>query len=337
MSAARVPQVPNSSPMMNRRTFLALVPGCLLAAPLVAWGQQTGKVYRVGWLHVASTPAQRPDFLEAFRTRLSQSGYVEGKNVVIKERWAGNEYERLPQLTAELVRSGVDVIFTAGARTVKIVSAAERTVPLVVYSCDPYEHVARIARPEGNVTGVTCMTAELSPKRLELLEAVPTISSAVFLHDPEDAPVGLKLTQDAAPHLGIKLRAVRFKDRADIPNALAAVAKERPDALFIYPDPIGFAERRQIADFALRHRLPTMHAYREFVEAGGLMSYGPTNIDLYTIMAEQVVQILGGAKPGDIPLRQAKRFELVINLKTAKAIGLTISPSLLLRADQVIE
>jgi len=304
-------------------------------------GQKTGKaekVYRVGWIHVASRPQQRPVFLEAFRDRLSKSGYNEGNNVVIEERWAGNDYGRLHHLGMELDKSGVDVIFTAGTRTVKYVAEAVRKTPLVVYSCDPYEHVARLARPEANVTGVTCMTPELSPKRMELLkEAVPTMSRVAFLHDPDDAPVGLKLTQEAAPHLGIRVHPVQFKDRADIPNALALIAKERPDALFIYPDPIGNAERRQIAEFALKQRLPTMHAYREFVDAGGLMSYGANNIDLYTIMAEQVAQILAGSKPGAVPLRQPRRFELVINMRTARVLGLTIPPSLLGRADQVIE
>jgi putative tryptophan/tyrosine transport system substrate-binding protein len=318
--------------------LLVIVTFAAFSLPADVSGQKSTRSYRLAWVHVAPAPSQRPVFLEKFRARLAERGYVEGKNLVIEERWAGNEYGRVPTLAMELARSGVDVIFTARSRTARLVSEAVRSIPLVIYSCDPYEHVARIARPDANVTGVTCMTTELSPKRLQLLkEAVPTVSRVVFLHDPDDAPVGLKLTQEAAPRLGIALQAVKFKDRADIPNALAAVAKESPDALFIYPDPIGFAERRQIADFALRQRLPTMHAYREFVDAGGLMSYGANNDDLYTIMAEQVAPLFDGAKPGDVPLRQATRFELVINLKTAKALGVTIPPSLLLRADQVIE
>jgi putative ABC transport system substrate-binding protein len=182
------------------------------------------------------------------------------------------------------------------------------------------------------------MTTELSPKRLELLkEAVPKASRVVFLHDPEDAPAGLKLTQDAAPRLGISLQTVKFKDKADIANALDAVAKERPDALYIYPDPISNAARGQIAEFALRQRLPSVHAIREYVEAGGLMSYGASTPEMFRLMADQVAQILDGARPGDVPLTQATRFELVINLKTAKALGLTIPPSVLVRADQVIE
>ena len=233
---------------------------------------------------------------------------------MIEERWAGGEYQRVPHLAAELVRSGVDVIFTSGTKTARIVQEAVKSTPLVVYSCDPFEHVMRLARQGGNVTGVTCMTTELSPKRLELLkEAIPKASRVVFLHDPEAAPAGLRLTQDAALHLGIKLQTVKFKDKADIANALDAVAKERPDALYIYPDPISNSERRQIAEFALNHRLPSVHAIREYVEAGGLMSYGANTPEMFRLMANQVAQILDGARPGDVPLTQATRFELVIN------------------------
>jgi putative ABC transport system substrate-binding protein len=332
---------------MTIRTVLLVT--LLLATatqPTSVLGQKTSKVYRVGWVHVASAPppggrlahvgALPP--LDVFRARLAERGYTEGKNLMIEERWAGGEYQRVAHLAAELVRSSVDVIFTSGTKTARIVQEAVKSTPLVVYSCDPFEHVSRLARQGGNVTGVTCMTTELSPKRLELLkEAVPKASRVVFLHDPEDAPAGLKLTQDAAPRLGISLQTVKFKDKADIANALDAVAKERPDALYIYPDPISNAARGQIAEFALRQRLPSVHAIREYVEAGGLMSYGASTPEMFRLMADQVAQILDGARPGDVPLTQATRFELVINLKTAKALGLTIPPSVLVRADQVIE
>jgi putative tryptophan/tyrosine transport system substrate-binding protein len=187
----------------------------------------------------------------------------------------------------------------------------------VIFSCDPFAHVARLARPEGNLTGVTCMTTELSPKRLELLkEAVPNAVRVVFLSDPDDAPLGLKLTQDAAPRLGIKLH---------------------PDALFVYPDPILVAERKQIAEFAVTNRLPTMFAFREFVDAGGLISYGARIRDMYASAGELIAKVLAGTRPSEVPIEQATRFELVINLKTARALGLTIPPSLLSRADEVIE
>lgn len=240
-------------------------------------------------------------------------------------------------MATDLARN-VDVIFTSGTKTARILQQAVKTTPLVVYSCDPFEHVVRLARQGGNVTGVTCMSTELSAKRLELLkEAIPTASRVVFFGDLEDAPAGLKNAQDAAPRLGVRLQPVTFADRADIPNALTTVGKERPDALYIYPDPIANAERRQIAEFALKHRLPSMHAFREYADAGGLMTYGANSADMFRLMADQVALILGGAKPGEIPVRQATRFELVINLKTAKALGITIPPSLLLRADQTLE
>ena len=182
------------------------------------------------------------------------------------------------------------------------------------------------------------MTTELSPKRLELLkEAIPKASRVVFLYDPDDAPLGLKLTQEAAPRLGIKLSTVAFNARADMPGALDAVAKERPDAVFVYPDVISFLERKQIGEFVLKQRLPTMNAFREFVDAGGLMSYGSNVVENHALAGDQIAQILNGVRPGDLPVLQPMKFELVINLKTAKALGLTIPQSILLRADQVIE
>jgi putative ABC transport system substrate-binding protein len=170
-----------------------------------------------------------------------------------------------------------------------------------------------------------------------LKEAVPGATRIIFLSDPDDAPSGLKLTQDAAPRLGITLTTTDVRHRNDLPQALNAVAKERPDALFAYPNPEFFAWRSEIADFALRNRIPTMHAFREFVDAGGLMSYGANIPQLFSMAADQVAKILQGANPSDLPVRQATRFELVINLKTAKALGITIPPSLLLRADEVIQ
>jgi putative ABC transport system substrate-binding protein len=184
------------------------------------------------------------------------------------------------------------------------------------------------------------MTTELSPKRLELLkEAVPKVSRVMFLHDPEAAPTALKLTQEAAPHLGIRLQVAPVGAAEELLPELTMIAKEHPDALFVYPDVVlsSYPRPRQLADFALKAHLPTMHAFRFFVDAGGLMSYGATQSEIYTMAAEQVAKILNGARPSELPLRQATRFELVINNRTAKALGLTIPPSLLLRADEVIE
>ena len=226
-----------------------------------------------------------------------------------------------------------------GTRAARVVAGGVKTTPLVVYSCDPFEHVTRLARPGGNLTGVPCMTTELSPKRLELLkEAVPRATRVMFLHDPEAAPNAFKLTQEAAPRLGIRLQAAQLGS-PELLTELAPIAKERPDALFVYPDVVLSSHPRpqQLADFALKAQVPTMHAFRFFVDAGGLMSYGATQSEIYTMAAEQVVKILEGARPSDLPLRQATRFELVINNRTAKALGLTIPPSLLFRADEVID
>ena len=288
----------------------------------------------------------RGPFSRAVLDQLAAHGYIEEKNLVIERRVGG--YEQLAELAAELVRLRVDVIFTGGTKTSRIVSSAVKETPLVIFSCDAFEHVGRLARPEGNLTGVTCMTTELSPKRLELLkEAAPSAIRVAFLSDPDDAPLGLKLTQDAAPRLGIKLHVtdVQAADRlqtwgeSDLRTALSAVAKEHPDALYVHPDPILLTQpsTKQIAEFAVTNRLPTMFAFRGFVDAGGLMSYGASLQDMGALVGGQIAKILGGTRPSELPVQQATRFELVINLKTARAIGLTIPPSLLARADKVIE
>jgi putative ABC transport system substrate-binding protein len=314
----------------------------LLTPSAEVWAQQTGKVYRLGWVEVGQAPTQLspqlPPFYEALKARLAERGYVEGKNLMFEPRWVDGDYQRVPALLAELERSGVDVIFARGTKNARISQELVKRTPLVVYTCDAFDHVMRLARQGGNVTGVTCMTSELTGKRLELLkEAVPTASRIVFLADLEDNPSGLKRAQDAAPRLGIKLTTVGFKSRSELPSALDTVAKERPDALFVYPDPITIMERARIGQFALKQRLPTMYAFRDFVDAGGLMSYGANTLDMARLAADQSAKIFDGKAPGDVPMLQASRFELVINLKTAKALGLTIAPSVLGRADEVIE
>ena len=337
---------------MWRKTvwLIATLTLSIFVAP-VAWAQNPGKVYRVGVMEVLAPNRLPPNsWLDwgapprAFMDRLADHGYIEGKNLVIEARFG--RYEQLAELAAELVRLKVDVISVFGTKGSRIVSGAVKETPLVIFSCDPFEHVARLFRGEGNLTGVTCMTTELSPKRLELLkEAVPNAVRVVFLSDPDDDPGGLKLTQDAAPRLGIKLHVtdVQAADRlqtwgeSDLRTALSAAAKEHPDALFVYPDPILTAQRKQIAEFAVTNRLPTMFPFREFVDAGGLMSYGASSNAMAASAAGLIAKILDGKKPSELPVEQATRFELVINLKTARALGLTIPPSLLARADELIE
>ena len=268
---------------MWRKTvwLIATLTISIFVAPVV-WAQNPGKVYRVGVMEVLAPNRLPPNsWLDwgasprAFMDRLADHGYIEGKNLVIEARFG--RYEQLAELAAELVRLKVDVISVFGTKGSRIVSDAVKETPLVIFSCDPYEHVVRLVRPEGNLTGVTCMTTELSPKRLELLkEAVPNAVRVVFMHDPTDAPVGLKLTQDAAPRLGIKLHVtdVQSADRllswneSDLSTALSAVAKEDPDALFVYPDAITLcvsqADRGVRGDESLAHdvRVPSVRRRR---------------------------------------------------------------------------
>jgi putative ABC transport system substrate-binding protein len=312
---------------------------CLIAMQTSLEAQRAAGISRVGWLEVCGPGPRRPHF-DIFRARLAEQGYVEGKNLIFEQRFADCRYDRMPGLAAELVQTPVDVLFTMGTRASRIVAKTVKTTPLVVYSCDPFEHVTQLARPGGNLTGVTCMTTELSPKRLEFLkEAVPKVSRVMFLQDPEAATNALKLTQDVAPRLGIRLQVANVGVPEDLQPELAMIAKERPDALFVYPDMVISSHPRpqQLADFAIKAHLPTIHAFRFFVEAGGLMSYGASQSEVYTVAAEQVAKILAGARPSELPLRQATRFELVINNRTAKALGLTIPQSVLSRADEVIQ
>jgi putative tryptophan/tyrosine transport system substrate-binding protein len=311
----------------------------LLAIPTLLEAQKAVQISRVGWLEVCGPGPRRPHF-DIFRARLAEKGYVEGKNLILEQRFADCRYDRMPGLAADLVQVPVDVLFTMGTRAARIVAGTVKTTPLVVYLCDPFEHVTSLARPAGNLTGVTCMTTELSPKRLELLkEAVPKVSRVMFLQDPEAAPNALKLTKEVAPRLGIRLQVANVGAAEELLPELTMIAKERPDALFVYPDVVlsSYPRPQQLADFALKAHLPTMHAFSFFVDAGGLRSYGATQSEIYTTAAEQVAKILDGARPGELPLREAMRFELVINNRTAKALGLTIPQSVLYRADKVIK
>jgi putative ABC transport system substrate-binding protein len=311
----------------------------LLAIPSSPNAQSAAKIARVGWLEVCDPGPLRPNF-DVFRARLAEQGYVEGKNLIIEQRFANCRYERMPELATELEQKPVDVLFTMGTRAARIVAETVKTTPVVVYSCDPYEHVQNVARGRGNLTGVTCMTTELSPKRLEFLhEMVPQASRVLFLHDPQAAPNAWNLTEKAAPSLGITLQQASLEGTEELLPEFPMIAKEHPDALFVYPDVIlsTYPRPQQLAEFAIRAHLPMISAFRFFTDAGGLMSYGASTSEIYSSAAEQVAKILGGTPPSELPLRQATRFELIINNWTAKALGLTIPASLLARADEVIE
>lgn len=276
------------------------------------------------------------DLFRVFPETLAKHGYVEGKNLSIEVRIG--EYEHLPALAKELEQRKVEVIWVVGTRAGRIVQGLVKRTPLVIYSCDPFEHVTKLSRPGSNVTGTTCMTTELSPKRLELLkELLPAAKRVVFFGDPEDAPEGWRLTREAAPKLGIAIQLVPYKDRDDIPAALRQIAKIKPDAVFVYPDAILAPEGGKLAQFWIEHSLPSMNAFSEFTEAGGLMSYGAVGAEVSAMMGGQAAKILDGARPGDVPVQRARQFHLVINQKTAKALRITVPRSLLVRADRVIE
>ena len=309
----------------------------LLTAPLAAEAQPAGKVYRIGTMWAAPGPGY-----DSFVQLLRELGYVEGQNLVLVSRWTGLKTFYRPDLAEELVRSKVDIITTIEIQGAKAAKEVTSTIPIVVLSCDPHEQlVASIARPGGNVTGQTCLMSELTAKRLELFaEAVPRMSRIAYLYNPnEPGPsLGLKLAQGVAPALKTQLRPIEMREASEFDTAQARILRERVDGLFVYPDVVGTGPARaKIIEFAAKNGLPTMHGHRGWVDAGGLMSYGSNQPAMFRRAAVQVDKILKGAKPGDMPVEQPTKFELVINLKTAKGLNLTIPPPLLLRADQVIE
>lgn len=318
-----------------------------MAAPQDAWPQKPEAMRRIGILGVGIPPAPgeakpsfppllKIEFFRAFHETLSKQGYVEGKNLAIEFR--RGDYEQMPALAKELEQLKVEVIWVLGTLASRIVQKQVKRTPLVVYSCDAFEHVAKLSRPGSNVTGTTCMTTDLSPKRLELLkELLPSVKRVVFFGDPNDASQGWRLSREEAPKLGIAIEMIPYKNRESIPSALEKVAKAKPDAVFVFPDAILIREIRKLAEFWVKHSLPSMNAFPEYTTGGGLMSYGAAQPELSPMMAEQVAKILNGARPGDVPFQRATRFHLVINLKTAKALGVKVPQSILLRADQVIE
>ncbi|HEU5155108.1 MAG TPA: ABC transporter substrate-binding protein, partial [Gemmatimonadales bacterium] len=271
-------------------------------------------------------------------------GYVEGKMFVLELRYGEARAERLPELARELMGLKMDVIVAGGADTATAaVKRESQTIPIVmVNTTDPVGtgFVASLARPGGNITGLSNISSELSGKRLELLrETVPGLSRVAVLWNPDvrGAVLDYKGTESAAHSLRMELQSVEVSRAEDLDRAFSAVTSQRAQAVVVLPNPVGFANRPQIASFAQRNRLPSMYPQREYVDAGGLISYGPSLSDLFRRAANYVDKILKGAKPGELPVEQPTKFELVINLKTARALGLTLPPSLLRRADQVIQ
>jgi putative tryptophan/tyrosine transport system substrate-binding protein len=322
-----------------RRKFFCLTLGAMVfALCFPAEAQQTKRVPRIGYLS-AGTVAM--SYTEAFRQGLRDLGYIEGKNIVVEYRSAEGKPERYPQLAAELVRLKVDIIVAAGGTPVaQAAKEATSTIPIVFTgSGDAVAAglVASLAQPGGNVTGLSFLEPDLAGKRLEVLrEAVPKISRIVYLWDPGMPNLSLKPTEVAARALGVQLRSIEVRRSNDIEGAFRAATRERAGALSVAPHPIFTQNRTRIVELAAKNRLPAIYAWKEFVDVGGLMSYGVSLPDLYRRAATYVDKILKGTKPADIPVEQPTKFEFVINLKTAKQIGLTISPNVLARADRII-
>jgi putative ABC transport system substrate-binding protein len=309
---------------------------------LPAQAQQPTKIPRIGIL-IPISASLLSARVEAFRQRLRELGYVEGKNIFIEYRYADGKSERVPDLAAELVRLKVDVIVTVSPSTTLAVKKASGTIPIVFASAnDPVGTglVSSLARPGGNITGLSLMVPELDGKRLELLkEAFPKVARVAFLWTPSGSRGNLALTtmEAGAKALGLKLLSLEVRSLDDFEGAFARAKKERAQALITTTSGRINTQQRQVLDFAAKNRLPAIYHYTEFVEAGGLMSYGPDNTDLWRRAADFVDKILKGAKPADLPVEQPTKFELIINLKTAKQIGLTISPNVLARADKVFK
>jgi putative ABC transport system substrate-binding protein len=327
---------------VDRRAFLGTLASGLLAAPLAAEAQQAGRMWRIGYF---APGAQPPDGLPpaALREALQALGYIEGKNITFISRWAEAKSDRMPRLAEEIVRSNVDLIVTFGSPPSEAAKAATSTVPIVMAAAGDAVGiglVASLARPGGNVTGITDVAATLSAKRLELLkETLPTASRIAILWNADDRAMTLRYQEieRGANLLHVTVQALGVREPEDFDSAFAAMVRARPDALLLVADALTNLNRRRVLEFAAAHRIPAMYELDFLVRDGGLMSYGLKLDDTFRRAAFYVDRILKGAKPGDIPVEQPTRYYLFINLKTAKALGLTIPPSLLQRADQVIE
>ena len=328
---------------MERRAFIVATVSSLLAAPVAAEAQSGGKPTRIGLLDIIAPSPSRESQWDAFRQRLRELGYREGEQVAFDFRSAHGRPDNLPGLADELTRLRVDVIVAASTPAAVAAKSATTTIPIVMTNTgDPVGTglVASLAHPGGNLTGLTTLSAELSAKRLELLrEIVPAASRVGVLWDDTNPAFAsaVRDTQAAAPSFGLQVFVFTARRPDEIDHAFAAMGKQRIRALIVVPGPVFLPERRRLVEAAARHRVPAAYAQREYVDAGGLMAYGANLSDLFARAASLVAKILKGAKPADLPIEQPTKFELVINLKTAKALGLTIPPSLLQRADQVIE
>jgi len=328
---------------MGKKVIMVLLVGLALASFRLADAQQPKKIAKIAYLAPSTTEAAAP-LVEAFRQGLRELGYVEGKTFVLELRYGEAKAERLREIARELVGLKVDVIVTATDVAIAAVKRETQTIPIVMAnSTDPVGtgFVASLARPGRNVTGLSSISPELSGKRLELLkEVVPGLSRVAFLWNPDvrGAVLDYKETEGAASSLRLQLQSVEVVRAEDFDHAFSGITKERAQALMMpAANPVGFANRSQIASFAQKNRLPSIFSQKEYVDAGGLMAYGPNTPDMHRRAATYVDKILKGAKPADLPVEQPKKFEFIVNLQTAKQIGLTIPPNVLVRADRVIK
>lgn len=327
---------------MKRREFITLLGGAAATWPLAARAQQPAKIPRIGFLG-NSTATMEANLIGPLRDGLRELGYEEGRNVIIEFRWADGKYDQFPALVAELLAAKVDVIITAGTPATLAIKKATSTVPLVFIAVgDPVGTgvVPNLGRPGGNITGLSSIAPDLEGKRLELLrEVVPKLSHVAFFLNPANAfhTASMRQARVAAQSLGIKLQPMEVNKSEQLDGAFASIVKEKPDALLILADRIFLHNRKRMMEFAIQQRLPSVNAYRELVEAGGLISYGPSYEDMHRRAAVYVDKILKGTKPADLPIEQPTKFTLLINLKTAKTLGLTVPPTLVARADELIE
>jgi putative tryptophan/tyrosine transport system substrate-binding protein len=326
--------------LYKRREFITLLGGAAAAWPLTARAQQAGKLPTIGFL-VSGTPSSHSQWVAAFVRRLQELGWIEGRTVAIEYRWAEGRTERAAEIAAEVVQRKVDVIVTSATTAVVAAKQATSVIPIVFMAGDPVGTglVASLARPGGNATGLSLQQTETAGKRLELLrEVVPGLGRLAILANVGNPKSVLEMgeVQTAARTLGLEVITLEIRRGADIVPAFEAL-KGRAEALYVVLDPLVNTHRIRINTLAMAARLPTVHGSREGVEAGGLMSYGTNFLDVFRLAADYVDKILRGAKPADLPVEQPTKFDLVINLTTAKALGLTIPESFLLRADEVIE
>jgi putative ABC transport system substrate-binding protein len=325
---------------MNRRAFIGGLTGAAMLSPLTAYAETPAKARRVGVL-MATTPVAASHIVAAFADGLRELGHVEGKNVVFEYRWAEGRPERFAEMATDLVRQQVDVIVASSQAPALAAKRATQTIPIVMVNVtDPVEIglVATLARPGGNVTGLSQqLTPEIRAKQLQLLkEALPKVSRVAVLRSPTTT-VGLREYETAGRALALRVEFVEIRGADDLGRAFAAMARDRVDAVLVPGDTLLFTERQRVAALAREHGLPGIYSLREFTEAGGLMSYSVRISEQFRRAAVYVDKILRGASPATLPVESPSQYELVINLKTAKALGLTIPQSVLLRADQLIE